>query len=123
MIRLPERIRALRKAQKWTQIKVAEKVNVSAQVVSNWERGYSFPDHEDIRRLSEIFNTSSDYILGNTDNPLSPMTVIEDKDLQPFIQLDNLSNYQLNYKGYTLTEEETKDLTILLETALKRWKK
>lgn len=66
MDRVGERIRELRKERGWTQTFLAKKVNVSPQVVSNWERKYTDPDHDDVVRLSEAFNESADYILGRT---------------------------------------------------------
>lgn len=61
------RIQKLRKEIRLTQKELAEKVNVSPQVISNWERGYTDPSHEDIKMLSESLGCSADYILGNTD--------------------------------------------------------
>lgn len=61
-----DRIRDLRKEKRWTQVMLAEKVNVSPQVVSNWERNYTDPDHDDIARLAKVFDESADYILGRS---------------------------------------------------------
>lgn len=58
-----KRIKELRKELNWTQIELSEKVGVSSQVISNWERGYTSPNHDDISKLSQIFNVSSDTIL------------------------------------------------------------
>jgi SOS regulatory protein LexA len=63
------RIRELRKKSGYTQKDLAQRVNVSPQVVSNWEREYSYPDYDDVLQLSSIFDVSTDYILGNTDDP------------------------------------------------------
>lgn len=61
----------LRKQNNWTQPQLATKANVSSQVVSNWERGYTPPSPDDIAKLSEIFDVRSDFILlGKLDSPL-----------------------------------------------------
>ena len=61
----------LRKQNNWTQPQLATKANVSSQVVSNWERGYTRPSPDDIAKLSEIFDVRSDFILlGKLDSPL-----------------------------------------------------
>ncbi|KZN99393.1 helix-turn-helix domain-containing protein [Pseudobacillus badius] len=63
------RIRELRKKSGLTQKELADKVNVSPQVISNWERRYTNPDYDDVKKLAEIFDCSSDYLLGRSDNP------------------------------------------------------
>ncbi|QDX95351.1 XRE family transcriptional regulator [Brevibacillus laterosporus] len=57
------RIKALRIKKKWTQQDLAARVNVSSQVISNWERAYTNPNHDDISRLSEALEVSADAIL------------------------------------------------------------
>jgi transcriptional regulator with XRE-family HTH domain len=64
-----ERIKKLRKKNGFTQEELGKKVNVSSQVISNWERGYSGLDDDDVSLLSKALKTSSDYLLGHTDNP------------------------------------------------------
>ena len=61
-----ERIKDLRKNRGWRQKDLADKVNVSPQVISNWEREYSYPDHDDLARLSEVLEVTSDYLLGKS---------------------------------------------------------
>jgi len=63
------RIREKRKEKRYTQSELAKIVNVSSQVVSNWERGYTDPNHEDVARLAEALDCSSDYLLGRVNNP------------------------------------------------------
>lgn len=119
------RIKSLRQLRRWTQVQLAKKVNVSPQVVSNWEREYTYPDHADIARLSEIFQTSADYILCKTDDPTPnlPSSSSKHSDLSSTpISIEQLREYKLMYKGHILTQEETEDLISLLEVSLKRWK-
>lgn len=59
-----DRIRIKRKEKHLTQSALAKLVNVSAQVVSNWERGYSDPNHDDVARLSEALGCSTEYLHG-----------------------------------------------------------
>lgn len=66
MDQVGERVRLLRKERRWTQAALAEKLNVSPQVVSNWERRYTDPDHDDLARLAEVFDVSADYVLGRS---------------------------------------------------------
>jgi repressor LexA len=61
---MPNRIREVRKRRGWTQSDLAERCSVSPQVVSNWERGYSTPDAEDVSRAASALDVSVDYLLG-----------------------------------------------------------
>lgn len=63
-MRTGARIKELRRALKLTQKQLADKVHVSSQVVSNWERGYSTPDSEDVKILASALDCSIDYLLG-----------------------------------------------------------
>jgi len=56
-------IMILRKARKYTQQKLAEKLGVSHQAVSNWERGESMPDIAILPELAALLGTSVDNIL------------------------------------------------------------
>lgn len=60
---------ALRKEKGLSQVDIAEKLFVSRQAVSKWEKGLSVPDVDNIVKLSEIFGVTTDYLLiGNNNN-------------------------------------------------------
>ena len=56
-------IMILRKARKYTQQGLAEKLGVSHQAVSNWERGESMPDISILPELAALLGTTTDNIL------------------------------------------------------------
>lgn len=56
-------IMILRKAKKYTQQGLAEKLGVSHQAVSNWERGESMPDISILPELASLLGTTTDNIL------------------------------------------------------------
>nr|WP_281374231.1 helix-turn-helix transcriptional regulator [Halobacillus locisalis] len=72
-----ERIRSLRKERHLTQTMLAEKVGVSAQVVSNWERNYTSPDLEDFSKIAHALHTTADYLLGLSDQKEDEMREIK----------------------------------------------
>ena len=47
-----------RKEKGWTQLELAEKLNITDKAVSKWERGVGFPDIKMIEPLAEVFNVS-----------------------------------------------------------------
>lgn len=58
------RIRQLRKSRNMTQDQLAELVGVTAQAVSKWENDISSPDIALLPRLAEIFQVTTDNLLG-----------------------------------------------------------
>ena len=48
----------LRKEKGWTQLELAEKLNVTDKAVSKWERGVGFPDIKMIEPLAEVLDVS-----------------------------------------------------------------
>lgn len=60
---LGETIKKYRKQHQLTQAQLADKLFVSAQAVSNWERGLTPPDLENLCKLSAFFEVSVDALL------------------------------------------------------------
>ncbi len=54
----------LRKKFDFTQVEVADKLGVSYQAVSNWERGLSMPDISKLPEIAELYDVSLDKLLG-----------------------------------------------------------
>lgn len=64
MLYLPENIKKYRISKDLTQEDVAEYLGITAQSVSKWERGESYPDITFLPALANIFETSVDLLLG-----------------------------------------------------------
>lgn len=63
------RIKLLRKAKGWKQKHLSHEINESMQVVSNIERGHTYPTTPQLRKLAKSLDTSADFIIGVTSNP------------------------------------------------------
>lgn len=74
-------IRRLRRKKGLTQAELATKILVSRETVRDWELNRYEPSCQILVRLSNFFNVSIDYILGNTNGKL--------------IQTDHLSRDQI----------------------------
>ena len=61
---LGKRIYDLRTSFNWTQVQLAEKLNISKQTVSNWENENIQPSIEMLVRIAKLFHVSTDYLLG-----------------------------------------------------------
>lgn len=64
-----QRIRDLREDKDWTQADVAEKLNMTQTGYSKYERGERDVPTEVLIKLAQIYDTSIDYLLGQTQNP------------------------------------------------------
>lgn len=63
LMEIGRRIQARRKQQGLTQEQLADRMNVSIQMVSNLERGNKAIKIENLINLCQILNVSTDYIL------------------------------------------------------------
>lgn len=59
------RIKELRQAQGLTQEELGKKLNVQKSAISKYEKGMVIPNGDVLKRLSAIFNVSTDYLLNN----------------------------------------------------------
>lgn len=88
-IAVANRLVQLRNQRGWTQEELAEKLNVSRQAVSKWERAESSPDTENLIALSALYGVSLDTLLGtgfaaeNGMPPVSPQEEPSPPDGQP----------------------------------------
>jgi len=64
------RLKQLRENRKLTQEGLAEVIGVSTQQVYRWEVGKNDPTGDMIVKMAMLFEVSSDYLLGLSDDPL-----------------------------------------------------
>jgi len=66
------RLRELRASKNVTQKQVAESTGLSERGYQNYELGIREPSLDNINKLADFFEVSTDYLLGRTDNPRQP---------------------------------------------------
>ena len=64
---MPNRIKQLREENNMTQVRLSIELEVSQETISAYESGKHYPSVAALLKLSEIFQTSCDYILGLSD--------------------------------------------------------
>lgn len=98
------RLKVARKSKKLTQEQLAEKVQTTKGTISNYENGYSTPSNEMLVLLAKTLDTTTDYLLGNTDNP----TILshQDKDETEFQAFKDNPKLNVFYKELPDSEEE-----------------
>ena len=67
MVKIADRIKQLRKKKGVSQSQLAEAIGVKNNTVSTWERGTRKPDFDALQLLSNYFEVSFEYLLGNSD--------------------------------------------------------
>ena len=60
---LGEKIQELRRKNAISQDALAERLDVSRQAVSKWERDEATPETDKIVKLAQVFSVSTDYLL------------------------------------------------------------
>ena len=76
-VKIGKRIAELRKKRDMTQFEIADRLGISYQAVSNWERGNSMPDIAKLPELAEIFGVTVDEILGGGNPVVEKVTAGE----------------------------------------------
>lgn len=74
------KIAQLRKAKDMTQMELADKMFVSYQAVSNWERGNTMPDISKLLELSQILGVNVEELLGSERETAIVSKIIDQSD-------------------------------------------
>lgn len=62
-----DRLRELRLQKNYSQQDLADRIKVTKQTISQYERGVREPDYDNLLALCDVFNVSTDYLLGKDD--------------------------------------------------------
>lgn len=91
-IKLADRLVELRKEHKLSQEALAEKLGLSRQSISKWERAEASPDTDNLIALAEVYGVTLDELLGNNE-PKEPK-----QETQPQSKKEELSAKQIKGK-------------------------
>ena len=90
-----KKIAQLRTQHKLSQKELARRTGVSVATVKNWEGDSSDPYLENIKSLSNIFNVTTDYLLGQNENLRLYHEELEEEDI---VLLNQIIQYMVNQK-------------------------
>ena len=103
-----KRITMLRKEQKLTQAQLAQKLGVGRTTVNGYEQGIIAPPPDKIKMMSEIFDVTTDYLIGKSDDRL--LTVRDNNDIAEKMK-DLLQTLELSQNDLTFNGQELDDIT------------
>ncbi len=80
---LGDRLKKSRMRRGLTQVQTAKILGIANTALSNYERGERDPDTTLLKRLSELYGVSTDYLLGNNRNlKVDIIEILEDRNKQ-----------------------------------------
>ena len=77
-----KRLFEYRKANGFSQEELAEKIGVSRQAISKWERGESSPDTENLIALSRLYNVTIDEMINTENEPVKAEKSVNEEPQQ-----------------------------------------
>lgn len=96
---LGNNIRELRKQKRLTQAELAKVMSVSQQTVGAWETGRAIPGSDTLGDLADLFNVSTDYLLGRPEKA---------DDDQVDLDLERALDNAHSFSGKPLSEHDRK---------------
>ncbi len=85
-----EKLKAIRKSKRLTQLDLSIKLGVSKGTVSAYEQSLSYPSLETLVKICDILDTSSDYLLSISDDLPFKMGGLTDEQLESVLQFVSL---------------------------------
>lgn len=98
-------LKEIRERKKLTQVRLSIDMEVSQELISQYERGVSAPTIPNLIKLSNFFNCSTDYLLGLTNNP---------KKITSFNEIA-MENQSILEKYHSLSKENQEHLLSYLD--------
>ncbi|MCP4666601.1 MAG: helix-turn-helix transcriptional regulator [Deltaproteobacteria bacterium] len=74
---LAKRIYELRKKRGWSQPELGKKIGTSGAIIGRYERGEISPSIEVARKLADLFEVTTDYLISGRDMP----DILKDRDM------------------------------------------
>lgn len=127
MSELSIKLTNLREERGWSKTYVSKKLGLSnMQTYANYEYGSREPDLEILKKISDLYDVTTDYLLGRT--PAPQFTAKNERDVQNIIDdlINGLSNENslayLKNGGEEIDEEDAELIKAALEKVARRSK-
>lgn len=127
MASIGERIKEFRKSRHLTQRDLSKLVNLTPQVISNYERGYSTPSAHDLEDIAHALNVSVSDLYAEKNSKLTthdaPYYELTDKDHRDIAkEIDHVlagleSKGEVNFYGEPMSDEDRELFKTTMTTA------
>lgn len=112
-----KRLKYMRKLRNLSQEELGKKINSTKGTISNYENEYSTPSNEVLKDLADVLDTTTDYLLGRSDDPqlTEKQERMIDKETQEILDLLNQlpeeerKEYLAKFKAYVDIATHAKD--------------
>lgn len=103
---LASKLKMLRESNNWSKTDVQRRLNLKTlSTYANWEYGLRSPDNEMLAKIAELYDVSTDYLLGVTSKPTS---VERNQEEEEFLRA--ISNPELKRWFIDLSKSDESDL-------------
>lgn len=106
------RLKKEREKRNWSQLFVAEKIGITNAVLSNYERGVRDPDTTTLKKISNLYEVSIDYLITGENNIFISNTNILLNEVE-FEIIEELKKYPIFY--HDLAKDPEKKIKELLK--------
>ncbi|WP_110933293.1 helix-turn-helix domain-containing protein [Paenibacillus bouchesdurhonensis] len=121
------RIKTLRKKAKLTQKQIADRLGMGSSNFGHIENDRVTPSSSDLQKIADILHTSTDYLLGRTEEEGTPqpyfaLTDKDERDIAKDLErmMEELdSDSSLAFMGEPMDDEDRELLRISLENTLR----
>ena len=108
-----DKIKELCQKQGISLNQLEEKLNFSTNYLYSLKKGN--PKADNLPKIADYFNVSTDYLLGRTENP----NIAKDGDASAPLDLRDIAAQSMLFDGKPLTEDDIDFITAVLEAHLK----
>ncbi|MCV3318956.1 helix-turn-helix domain-containing protein [Pediococcus pentosaceus] len=109
-IKIGRRIAELRESKNISQTELASRININRSVLNRIELGTRPARDLELKGIANVLDVSTDYLVGNTDNPNSADDDMNTVDLDKALSEEGMAMFD----GQPLSEEYKKALLTML---------
>ncbi|MGG4090593.1 helix-turn-helix domain-containing protein [Paenibacillus lautus] len=113
---------ARQKANNMTQLQVQKATGINNKTLSGYETGKNQPDYDTLKTLCDLYGVSTDWVLGNTNNPNSSLSMAE-RDAVKKLNLsddDSFLSLYMEFDGREITAAEKQKVLAMARLLLQQ---
>lgn len=121
---LGKKIRKLRIERGYTLKQLGEMLNLGESTISMYETGKRNPDYDTLTKIAEIFNVTTDYLLGRTNepNPNKPELPPEFKTPEEAMKFILEQNVIMGFGGFDINKMNDEEIVEFSNELLRQLK-